>query len=108
MHVHLAATLQLIARKPGAHEDMIWSIVSSSNCTHPSAAHPNPTTLYSHSIPHTHGCRSVRFSPDGMMIVSGGWDKAVKVWSSALELIAEEPDAHGVCALQWSVSQSVL
>jgi WD40 repeat protein len=39
------------------------------------------------------------------MIVTGGWDKAVKVWSSALELIAEEADAHGVCALQWSVSQ---
>ena len=55
-----------------------------------------------------HGCRSVRFSPDGMMIVTGGWDKAVKVWSSALELIAEEPDAHGVRALQGSVSQSVL
>ena len=39
------------------------------------------------------------------MIVTGGWDKAVKVWSSVLELIAEEADAHGVCALQWSVSQ---
>ena len=67
-----AATLQLIANKPDAHKDMIWS---------------------------------VRFSPDGTQIVSGGWDKVVKVWSynvaysgfaltAALDLIAEETDAH--------------
>lgn len=40
-YVHLAATLQLIAKKPGAHKDMIWS-QSSLVLTH---THPSPVTL---------------------------------------------------------------
>ncbi len=31
---------------------------------------------------HSDGVRSVAFSPDGTKIVSGSWDKTIKVWDS--------------------------
>merc|ERR1740130_1309453 len=44
---------------------------------------------------HSSTVASVAFSPDGKTIVSGSWDRTIKVWDAAsLELKAEKQSAH--------------
>lgn len=53
---------------------------------------------------HDSGVCSVSFSPDGKNIVSGSWDKTLKVWdaSSGQETLTLKGHAYGVVAVAFS------
>jgi WD40 repeat protein len=56
-------------------------------------------------IGHTHLISSIAFSPDGTQIVSGSWDKTIRVWNVETGAAVGEP-LIGHTNLIWSVAFS--
>ena len=55
---------------------------------------------------HSDVIRSVAFSPDGTKIVSGSWDKTIKVWDSGAPRAQNRPSLAktDACWLVWQAS----
>ena len=55
---------------------------------------------------HSHGVRSVAFSPDGSKIVSGSYDETIKVWDSGAPEPSNRPTLAktDACWLVWQTN----
>jgi serine/threonine protein kinase len=64
---------------------------------------PMGTTLLTYKG-HTHNVRSIVWSPDGMRIASGSWDKTVQVWEAAGGQLLQTFKGHNdwVYSVAWS------
>ena len=47
-----------------------------------------------HILEHSEGVASVAFSPDGTRVVSGSWDRLVRIWNAATEDIECALEGH--------------
>ena len=57
---------------------------------------------------HSDSINSVAFSPDGTKIVSGSWDKTIKVWDSGAPRAQNRPSLANTnaCWLGWQTNWS--